>query len=121
MNKVVGYITREMLAASLPDRIEIRKSSRDGARYPLYLSGPFGPWHMNTRPAQEVLLCSGVIHGANGCPDPEPERVKPEPEAVPVPVPEPEPEPVNPEPEAVKPEPEPLKGKPGFFDDLNPF
>ena len=73
--KKVALLSRDELIKVLPEWIEVRKSARDNARYPLYLSAQFGPWHLNTPAGQELLLESAVFDGAPvvTIPEPDPE------------------------------------------------
>lgn len=104
----VGAIAAIDLAGLLGSDVEIRRSEREGAKYPLYLSTCIGPLHMNTKKAQDYLLENATMDGPNGPENPKPVRqveVDPKPVRLEVveeskspiekPVPEPEP-PENP-------------------------
>jgi len=82
--ETVAMLPREALLAALPEMVEVRKSSREGAMYPLYLSWPFGPLHMSCAKGQDLILENAVFSGAGG-------PVSSEPVPEPVPVPEPGP------------------------------
>lgn len=92
----VAVIDTAKLAELLGSQVEIRKSAREGAKYPLYLSTCCGPLHLNTRAGQDFLLENGKFKGA-GDPEPAPENPEPAPE------PRPEPSPGNPETRPAKP------------------
>ena len=62
-NDDIGYLDKAVLMAALPDRIPVRRSKIDGKKYPLYFSTAWGPWHMNTPAAQELILCGAVLDG----------------------------------------------------------
>ena len=69
---VVAILKTCDLMALWGDEVLIKRSSRDGCKYPLYLSTRTGPVHINTRAGQDVLLESGQFYGAAGPPPVEP-------------------------------------------------
>lgn len=91
-NQNIGSISRVALLKALPEEIDIRKSGREGCKFPLYLSTPWGPWHMNTKAAQDLLLEHGQIHGAPpaAVSEDEPDKGEPEPVTAPAPAAKPE-------------------------------
>jgi hypothetical protein len=68
-NKAIGTIPRAVLASLLPENVEVRRSVKPGAKYPLYLSTSWGPWAMNTPSAQDAILDNATIYGAEGAPE----------------------------------------------------
>jgi hypothetical protein len=87
------------------EEIVVRKSAREGARFPLYLAPCGAPVPMNFYAGQDFILNFGTFKGAANDPgnspkSPEPDLPEPEP-VNPSPTPEPEPEvkPEIPEPE----------------------
>lgn len=90
--QTVGMLPTSALVQVLGENLEIRKSGRDGAKFPLYLSCKIGPIPINTRDGQDILLELGSFKGAPGSdPEPAPEKT-PEPSE---PVPEQKPEPAK--------------------------
>ena len=56
-NKDIGFIRKEDFLKLLPDRVPVRKSIKESARFPLYCHAPLtGPIPINTRGGQEVIL-----------------------------------------------------------------
>lgn len=97
-NVDIGYISKKNFLKLLPDRVPVRKSVKDSAKFPLYCHAPCtGPIPLNTRLGQEVILENAVMYG--------PESPEEKPELIPVPV-------------VTDPEPEPEPEKPGFLDNL---
>lgn len=90
----VAVIKTADLVALWGDEVVIRKSAREGARFPLYLSTIHGPVPVNSYAGQDALLEHGKFKGAE-TPEPEkPEPVNPEKPEPPAPEkPEPNPEP----------------------------
>lgn len=97
----VGAIAAIDLAGLLGSDVEIRRSEREGAKYPLYLSTCIGPLHMNTKKAQDYLLEKATMDGPNGPENPKPVPVVEESKP---PIEEPAPEPEDEE--------SPYKGEP---------
>tara|TARA_B100000446_G_scaffold185938_3_gene211045 strand:+ start:3319 stop:3642 length:324 start_codon:yes stop_codon:yes gene_type:complete len=89
--ETVGMFPPELLGALFGGSVEIRKSTVEGKKYPLYLASELGPIPINTRKGQDRLLELGKF---NGAPEPEP---APEPIAVEPPELAPEPEPEKPQ------------------------
>ncbi len=88
----VASIKVSKLVALWGDDVAVKRSKREGAKYPLYLSTSTGPVHLNTVNGQDFLLEYGVFHGANDpapetIPAPIPETVAPTPETIPAPIP----------------------------------
>lgn len=86
-NGNVAVIKTADLAALWGDEIVIKKSTKEGKRYPLYLSLPTGPVFLNTAKGQDFLLEHGVF-SSPASPAPAPED---SPSESPVPVSEPAP------------------------------
>jgi len=72
--KTVGHFETKFLVEVLGRDVEIRKSGREDAKFPLYLSTKVGPVPINTRKGQDILLELGTFQGA---PEVTPE-IKPE-------------------------------------------
>ena len=111
-NSDIGFITRDNFLKLLPERVPVRKSSKEASKFPLYCHCPMlGPVSVNTRAGQDVILENAVLFGADG-----PEQVQ-EDAGVVTTVKQPEPEVVKPcETETVKPlEPEKSLGFSGFI------
>lgn len=92
-NDAVGKIKTAHLAEFLGPELTVKRSGRDGAKYPLYLSTCLGPVHLNTRAAQDLALEHGEFFAnaeARAAANAEPEPV---PAVAPAPVPKPEPAP----------------------------
>ena len=114
-NSDIGFITRENFLKMLPERVPVRKSSKESSKFPLYCHCPMlGPVSVNTRAGQDVILENAVLFGANG-----PEPVQ-EDAGVVATVKQPDPEVFKPcETETVKPlEPEKSLGFSGFIKSL---
>ena len=76
---IVGSLAVENLPVILGKTVQIKKSQRENAKYPLYISTPIGPLHFNTRAGQDFLLDYGSF---NGAPEPDaPAAPEPEPDA----------------------------------------
>ena len=83
-NSDIGYISKEDFMKLLPDKVPVRKSGKESARFPLYCHAPrLGPVPINTRAGQEIILECAVLYTPEN-PEPVPENL---PEVVdPVPV-----------------------------------
>ncbi len=68
----VARLPTAALVAALGEFVEIRKSQKDGKKYPLYMVTPWGPWPINTANGQNFLLENGLFNGAQSTPAPEP-------------------------------------------------
>lgn len=64
--KRVAALEAALLPLLIGDIIEVRRSVREGAKYPLYLSTKVGPLHLNTRAGQDFLLEHARFDGPNG-------------------------------------------------------
>lgn len=85
--KRVAVLSAALLPQIFGESLEVRKSQREGARYPLYLSTKVGPVHLNTPTGQDFLLENAVFDGPNG-PEPIPAPIPEKPEQIPAPAPE---------------------------------
>ena len=64
--KRVAALEAALLPLLIGEVIEVRRSVREGAKYPLYLSTKVGPLHLNTRAGQDFLLEHARFDGPNG-------------------------------------------------------
>ena len=79
----IGSISKEDFMKLLPDRVPVRKSLKENAKFPLYCHTPLlGPISINTRGGQEVILNHAVLY-TPGDPEPIPEPI---PERLPEPI-----------------------------------
>ena len=63
-NSDIGYISKENFLKLLPDRVPVRKSVKETAKFPLYCHAPCtGPIPLNTRDGQNVILENAVLYG----------------------------------------------------------
>ena len=105
-NSDIGFITRENFLKLLPERVPVRKSSKETAKFPLYCHCPIlGPVSVNTRAGQDVILENAVMFGPEG--QPQIPEVVPEKPGIVDPV--------------VKPEPAESFGLSGFIKSLGDF
>ena len=81
-NKDIGFISKQDFMRLLPDRVPVRKSAKEGAKFPLYCHAPLlGPVSINTRGGQEIILENAQLFSPDN-PGLEPEKI-PEPELIP--------------------------------------
>lgn len=100
----VAELPASALVQVLGPTLEVRRSGKDGKKYPLYLVTPWGPWPINTAAGQDFLLENANFSGA---------ETPASPEQIPEPAPVPEMPPAQ-ETAGVSPEPEQPKKK-GFW------
>ncbi len=58
----IGTLQTQHLVLLLGDTVEVRRSARADAKYPLYLSCRYGPIPLNHADAQELILEKADLH-----------------------------------------------------------